>query len=432
MSVRQYIGARYVPRFSEVNNGIWSDVYSYEPLTIVKNGNDYYTSKQSVPVGIAITDTDYWVKTGDYNGAISDLDTRMTAAEDDIDDIETDISNIEDKIGVLNSGVIIIGDSYAVDASAGGKSWASYVSDVYPDVYKGIEGGTGFGSDVYIADNFLTLLQNISVSDPKEITQIVVIGGANDGNLIANGSLNESTLRTRIDSFCDYAKTAYPNAKVKIAFVGGYRNRQRISAYNTTAKIYRSQVSKHSNAAYFANGEPIMHNNAFINSSDLVHPTADGSAILGEFALSLIGNGDFTFLYNQNVTYTPAANVQALSNITSFVSHFCGNNAEITFTGSSDGNSFISVTLKTDYSLTGGGVVDIMVLDGVPVGGATPSMTITSCIIGATGQAVQSNIPIVLGIQDNTLFVKNVSGQNLTVKNILIPLTTLRVLLDLN
>ena len=58
MSVRQYIGARYVPRFSEVNNGNWSSIYSYEPLIIVKNGNDYYTSKQSVPVGIQITNTE--------------------------------------------------------------------------------------------------------------------------------------------------------------------------------------------------------------------------------------------------------------------------------------------------------------------------------------------------------------------------------------
>jgi len=429
MAVRQYIGARYVPKFV----GLWNNTTQYNALEVVDNGaGTTYIARKTVPAGTALTNTDFWFIYGASSGAIIDLQTRMGAAENDIDDIETDITNIENKIGVLNSGVIIIGDSYAVDASAGGKSWASYVSDVYPDVYKGIEGGTGFGSDVYITDNFLTLLQALSISDPKDITQIVVIGGANDGNLIANGSLNENTLRARIDSFCDYAKTTYPNAKVKIAFVGGYRNSQRISVYNTTAKIYRSQVSKHSNAAYFANGEPIMHNNGFINSSDLVHPTADASEILGEFALSIIGNGDFTFLYNQNVTYTPADNVQALSYITSFVSHFCGNNAEITFTGSNSGNTFISVIFNTDFSLNEGGAVDLMVLDGVPVGGVTPSMSLTSCIIGATGQAAQSNIPIVLGIQGSKLFAKNVSGQSLTVKNILIPLTTLRVLLDLN
>lgn len=98
MSVRQYIGARYVPRFSDVNNGNWSSVYSYEPLTIVKNGNDYYTSKKSVPVGIQITNTEYWIKTGDYNGAISGLDTRVSLLE-----ANSNYNGIE-TFGIVNDG----------------------------------------------------------------------------------------------------------------------------------------------------------------------------------------------------------------------------------------------------------------------------------------------------------------------------------------
>ena len=70
MSVATYVGARYVPKFSDVNGGDWDNSFSYEPLTIVKNGVDFYTSKIPVPVGVDILDTTYWVKTGDYNGAI--------------------------------------------------------------------------------------------------------------------------------------------------------------------------------------------------------------------------------------------------------------------------------------------------------------------------------------------------------------------------
>lgn len=77
MSVRQYIGARYVPRFSDVNGGNWSSDYSYEALTIVKNGNDYYMSKIPVPIGVDITNTTYWIKTGDYNGAINNLQDQI-------------------------------------------------------------------------------------------------------------------------------------------------------------------------------------------------------------------------------------------------------------------------------------------------------------------------------------------------------------------
>lgn len=98
MSVRQYIGARYIPRFSEVNNGNWSSIYSYEPLTIVKNGNDYYTSKKTVPVGIQITDTEYWIKTGDYNGAITNL-------QGQIDDINTELVNVNGSISDITDDI---------------------------------------------------------------------------------------------------------------------------------------------------------------------------------------------------------------------------------------------------------------------------------------------------------------------------------------
>ena len=82
MAVRQYIGARYVPRFSTINDGVWDNTYSYEALEIVKYGNDYYTSKIPVPVGVAITNTQYWVKTGDYNGAIANLQEEIELIKD--------------------------------------------------------------------------------------------------------------------------------------------------------------------------------------------------------------------------------------------------------------------------------------------------------------------------------------------------------------
>lgn len=81
MSVQKYVGARYVPKFSDVNGGVWDNTYSYESLTIVRYGNDYYTSKIPVPVGIAITDVTYWVKTGEYNGAISDLQDQIDSLD---------------------------------------------------------------------------------------------------------------------------------------------------------------------------------------------------------------------------------------------------------------------------------------------------------------------------------------------------------------
>lgn len=84
MAVTEYVGARYVPKFSDINGGDWDNQYSYEALEIVKNGNDYYTSKIPVPPGVPISDTTYWALTGNYNGAISTLTSRVVAVEGDI------------------------------------------------------------------------------------------------------------------------------------------------------------------------------------------------------------------------------------------------------------------------------------------------------------------------------------------------------------
>lgn len=103
--VRQYIGARYVPKFSDLNGGEWDNTYSYEPLTIVKYGNDYYTSKIPVPVGADILNDEYWVKTGDYNGAISTLDTRVSELEDHVDGMYIYVKDYDDESNPIQAAI---------------------------------------------------------------------------------------------------------------------------------------------------------------------------------------------------------------------------------------------------------------------------------------------------------------------------------------
>ena len=65
-----YVGARYVPVFSSINNGQWTNTVEYEPLTIVMHNGNSYTSKTYVPIGIDINNTTYWASTGNYNAQI--------------------------------------------------------------------------------------------------------------------------------------------------------------------------------------------------------------------------------------------------------------------------------------------------------------------------------------------------------------------------
>lgn len=48
----------------------WDRTKTYEPLTIVYHQGNSYTSRQSVPEGVDITDTTYWALTGNYNAQI--------------------------------------------------------------------------------------------------------------------------------------------------------------------------------------------------------------------------------------------------------------------------------------------------------------------------------------------------------------------------
>lgn len=93
MPVTQYIGSRYVPIFADPSE--WSSSLSYEPLTIVLHEGNSYTSKQAVPIGIDITNETYWVKTGNFNGQVAALDSRLTR---EIDALNTSFDEYKDEV----------------------------------------------------------------------------------------------------------------------------------------------------------------------------------------------------------------------------------------------------------------------------------------------------------------------------------------------
>lgn len=108
--VNRYIGARYVPIFADPIE--WDNTRTYEPLTIVTRQGASYTSKQAVPVGIDITNSDYWVATGNYNAQVESyrqevqaFDTRITANEDDIEDLQADVASNTERIAANHENI---------------------------------------------------------------------------------------------------------------------------------------------------------------------------------------------------------------------------------------------------------------------------------------------------------------------------------------
>lgn len=121
MTVREYIGARYVPLFM----GDWDNTNTYEPLSIVSNEGNSYTSRQYVPTGIDISNEAYWAETGNYNAQVEAyrnevlaFDGRITQNEEDISSIESSISTIESDIDTIESSITDIETEIASDVES--------------------------------------------------------------------------------------------------------------------------------------------------------------------------------------------------------------------------------------------------------------------------------------------------------------------------
>lgn len=309
MALRQYVGARYVPKFSDVNGGEWDDTYTYEPLTIVKHGNDYYTSNKEVPTGIAITNTEYWVLTGNYNGAISELhdeigviNSSILSIGGQIEDINEDIDEINSKINVESRYWLFMGDSY--DTIVANNSWIDDVADYLgissDHYYKRSHGGYGFTPNIP-EYTFLNYLQSNPVDHPENITDIVICSGAND----INGTY--ANLVSAMAAFDTYVKSIYPNLqRIHLGFIGFQASKTNRSKYVMFASWYKRAATQLGWISL--NGvENIMKYTGYIDTvySDYQHPTSDGVTALAVGIANALLTGS-TRTYNKaTFTLTP-------------------------------------------------------------------------------------------------------------------------------
>ena len=177
MSVREYVGARYVPVFADPIE--WDSTKTYEPLTIVYYGGNSFTSRQYVPAGIDITNDTYWALTGNYNAQIEQyrtevqtFDNRITGVENDILNVESDISDVEGNISTLetNTGVSA--------STASSKSLLDYINT--------LETNTGVSKTSTASESLKEYIDGASESlkeyiDGKTYTSVKDFGAVGDG-----------------------------------------------------------------------------------------------------------------------------------------------------------------------------------------------------------------------------------------------------------
>lgn len=216
MSVRQYIGARYVTKIYEntldPSSAEWQASVNYEPLTMVTYNNGSYLSKKQVPasIGNPAANPAYWVQTGFYNGQIAQL--------------QNDVSDLQIEVNTMNSPTfrnmserkfVFVGDSYTQvpTPSTSFVGNVAFMLGLSSDQYHNI-GVSGDGMD-----GFINQVNNYAYTDADEITDVVVTGGIND----AQGMFISSDLNTKIPALITAITTKFPNAIIWAGFSGnGY------------------------------------------------------------------------------------------------------------------------------------------------------------------------------------------------------------------
>lgn len=112
MAVRQYIGARYVPKFFEGEGGSsdWVSGIPYEPLTIVTYLGTSFTSKKAVPVtaGAPNENPDYWVVTGNYNAQVEEYRQMVEEYHQEVEGFDGRITAVEGEVTGLEAAVAAV------------------------------------------------------------------------------------------------------------------------------------------------------------------------------------------------------------------------------------------------------------------------------------------------------------------------------------
>lgn len=290
MPTRQYIGARYVPKFFEnsaTNDSTWAANTIYEPLTIVTWNGTSYTSKKRVPAGIGnpSANPEYWAATGQESQQVDALRVQLENLE-----ARVDLMNIE----WSDKNVIAIGDSYAEgytpeDGSVPSNGWSAKLrtflgipASQYKNKYVG---GCGF-TTISSNGGFIGALNDVYTDNPNFVADaIIVAGGRNDHSAVYNTIVNDIT------SFMARAESIYPGVKVYISMCAWDMDATVQQGLANTLRAY-IEGCQGTNAIYLSNTEYLLHNPELLSPSDGKHPTNVGNTRLARgFANILNGCG---------------------------------------------------------------------------------------------------------------------------------------------
>ena len=309
--VRQYVGARYVPIFADPLE--WSDTREYEPLTVVTYQGNSYTSRQYVPTGIEVTNTEYWALSGNFNAQveayrqevqvyrqevqafekrITDNETAISAAEEDIAGLQADVTQLE---AITDQTIIILGDSWS-DTNPDTTIYTKWPAIIAKQTKMTIKNYAKNGSTLsYENNNYgpngdLLGQVNAAIADTSfnhaRVAKIVVVGGINDLRKGRKASEFNAGFKNNLAKLA----AAFPN--VPIVYCCNYQIMVTRNDWTWMCNVVRA-VHALGYAAYTMLGWVSFKNHI----EDRIHPNDAGYIeIAGNMSKILFGGGSLTYV----------------------------------------------------------------------------------------------------------------------------------------
>lgn len=298
----EYTGMRYVPVFADPPE--WSSANSYEPLEIVIHEGNSYTSKTFVPVGIDISDPQYWALTGNYNAQVEQYRQEVLQYSKEVSKYRQEVLKLDGKVNdnaqaIVNlkgellsqKHMVLIGDSYTNPAVPLGNTplWWEYVcKNLNVVAHNYAKGGAGYQVSGNLFSTQVAKAVADTAYDHKMVEYCVVYGGINDIG---------QTTATMVQNVYDALQKEFVNAKVVIALNAGQKNQRNHSNNRRTLvrDVIQSGVDIFSTAGI----------ELFIDTVDSTHPSTAGNKVLGSYMTSKIAGVGFSYTATAQDTIAP-------------------------------------------------------------------------------------------------------------------------------
>lgn len=306
-----YTGMRYVPVFADPAE--WSSANSYEPLEIVIHKGNSYTSKTFVPVGVEITNQEYWANTGNYNAQVEQYRQDVADAKDQISAANANISKINTQIGTINTQIgeietelrdgiyLCLGDSWVAEGTIAN---AIAKQKNLKLINKAVSGASFTAFTSYVK----TIAEEINeaasaVSDASLVKLVTLVAGVND--VSHHSEINQSAINSAATQALKSIRANFPNAEIVFAADAPY------STDFLSLSHYYYSVDQMQRISYYQQVRFVnlygMFNNSSYYKEDNLHPNIAGYGLVASMllggtnkqgcTLTQTSSDDFIYLY---------------------------------------------------------------------------------------------------------------------------------------